>query len=63
MCISDRFLLLILFIGFTLGFYELNDKNFEENIIDKKNQLMVDLEKKCSLFLENYFNTLMTGKN
>ena len=46
-----------------IGFYELNDKNFEENIIDKKNQLMVDLEKKCSLFLENYFNTLMTGKN
>ena len=38
-----------------IGFYELNDKNFEDNIIDQKNQLMVDLEKKCSLFLENYF--------
>ena len=46
-----------------IGFYELNDKNFEDNIIDQKNQLMVDLEKKCSLFLENYFNTLMTSKN
>jgi len=46
-----------------IGFYELNDKNFENNIIDQKNQLMVDLEKKCSLFLENYFNTLMTSKN
>ena len=45
------------------GFYELNDKNFENNIIDQKNQLMVDLEKKCSLFLENYFNTLMASKN
>ena len=46
-----------------IGFYELNDKNFENNIIDQKNQLMVDLEKKCSLFLENYFNTLMASKN
>ena len=46
-----------------IGFYELNDKNFENNIIDQKNQLMVNLEKKCSLFLENYFNTLMASKN
>ena len=38
-------------------------KNGTLNIIDQKNQLMVDLEKKCSLFLENYFNTLMTSKN
>ena len=45
------------------GFYELNDKNFEDNIIDQKNQLMIDLEKKCNIFLENYFNTLMSGKN
>ena len=46
-----------------IGFYELNDKNLEDNIIDQKNQLMVNLERKCSLFLENYFNTLMTRKN
>ena len=45
-----------------IGFYELDDKNFENNIISQKNQLMVHLEKKCSLFLENYFNTLMAPK-
>lgn len=46
-----------------MGFYELEDKNLENNIIHKRNQQMIDLERKCSIFLENYFNTLIAGKD
>ena len=43
-----------------IGYYEIEDKNLEKNIIHRRNQKMIDLERKCDLFLENYFNTLIS---
>ena len=45
-----------------IGFYELEDKNMENNLIHNKTQQMTELEKKCSMFLEDYFETLMSGR-
>ena len=45
-----------------IGFYELEDKNMENNLIQNKTQQMIELEKKCSMFLEDYFETLMSGR-
>ena len=43
------------------GFYDINDKNMEKNLIGNKTQKMIDLEKKCSMYLEDYFESLMSG--
>jgi phosphoglycerol transferase MdoB-like AlkP superfamily enzyme len=45
-----------------IGFYKLEDKNMENNLIQNKTQQMIELEKKCSMFLEDYFETLMSGR-
>jgi len=34
----------------------------ENNLIQNKTQQMTELEKKCSMFLEDYFETLMSGR-
>ena len=44
-----------------IGFYELKDKNMENNLIRNKTQEMIDLENKCTMFLEDYFESLMSG--
>jgi phosphoglycerol transferase MdoB-like AlkP superfamily enzyme len=44
-----------------IGFYKLEDKNMENNLIQNKTHQMIELEKKCSMFLEDYFETLMSG--
>ena len=46
-----------------IGFYDVNDKNMEKNLIGNKTQEMIDLEKKCSMFLEDYFESLMSGSS
>ena len=45
-----------------IGFYDVKDKNMEKNLIQNKTQEMIDLENKCSMFLEDYFETLMSGR-
>ena len=45
-----------------IGFYKLEDKNMENNLIQSKTRQMIELEKKCSMFLEDYFETLMSGR-
>ena len=45
-----------------IGFYKLEDKNMENNLIQNKTHQMIELEKKCSMFLEDYFETLMSGR-
>ena len=44
-----------------IGFYNVKDKNMENNLIRNKTQDMIDLENKCSMFLEDYFESLMSG--
>ena len=44
-----------------IGFYDVKDKNMENNLIRNKTQEMIDLENKCSMFLEDYFESLMSG--
>ena len=44
-----------------IGFYDVKDKNMEKNLIQNKTQEMIDLENKCSMFLEDYFESLMSG--
>ena len=44
-----------------IGFYDINDKNMEKNLIGNKTQKMIDLENKCSMYLEDYFESLMSG--
>ena len=45
-----------------IGFYDVHDKNMEKNLIHNKTHEMIELEKKCSMFLEDYFETLMLGR-
>ena len=44
-----------------IGFYDVKDKNMENNLIRNKTQEMIDLENKCTMFLEDYFESLMSG--
>ena len=44
-----------------IGFYSIDDKNMEKNLIKNKTQEMIELEKKCKMFLEDYFESLMAG--
>ncbi len=44
-----------------IGFYDVKDKNMKNNLIRNKSQEMIDLENKCSMFLEDYFESLMSG--
>ena len=44
------------------GFYSLNDQNLENNLIENKNDLMKNLEKKGSVFLQDYFNRIINGE-
>lgn len=44
------------------GFYSLNDQNLENNLIENKNDLMKNLEKKGSVFLQDYFNRIIKGE-
>ena len=44
-----------------IGFYNVKDKNMENNLIRNKTKEMIDLENKCSMFLEDYFESLMSG--
>ena len=44
-----------------IGFYNLSDLNLEENLIQNKNQDMQSLEKKTGLFLQDYFNRIVSN--
>ena len=46
-----------------IGFYDLEDQNMEKNLIQEMTQEMIALERKCNLFLEDYFESLMSGNN
>lgn len=43
------------------GFYLAEDKNLEKNLIFKRNKSMDALEKKGSMFLQDYFNRIISG--
>jgi len=45
-----------------LGFYDINDKNFKKNLIIKRTKEMDNLERKGSMFLQDYFNRIVSGK-
>ena len=45
-----------------LGFYDIQDKNFKNNLIHKRNKKMNDLERKGSIFLQDYFNRIIKGE-
>ena len=42
-----------------IGFYDVKDKNMEKSFKTKLRD--DDLENKCSMFLEDYFESLMSG--
>lgn len=44
-----------------IGFYDVEDKNMEANLIENKTSEMIELEEKCNMFLEDYFESLMSG--
>ena len=44
-----------------IGFYNLFDLNLEENLIQNKNQDMQRLEKKTGLFLQDYYNRIVSN--
>jgi len=48
--------------GKAIGFYDSKDKNMQNNLIDKRNESMNRLEKKCGVFLQNYFNSIVDNK-
>ena len=45
-----------------IGFYNIHDKNFKNNLIHKRNNEMNDLERKGSMFLQDYFNRIIKGE-
>ena len=45
-----------------IGFYDIQDKNFKNNLIHKRNKKMNDLERKGSIFLQDYFNRIIKGE-
>ena len=45
-----------------IGFYDIDDKNFNDNLIHKRNKSMNALERKGSMFLQDYFNRIISGK-
>ena len=45
-----------------IGFYDIQDKNFKNNLIQKRNKKMNDLERKGSIFLQDYFNRIIKGE-
>ena len=45
-----------------IGFYDIQDKNFKNNLIQKRNKKMNDLERKGSMFLQDYFNRIIKLK-
>ncbi len=45
-----------------IGFYDIQDKNFKDNLIHKRNKKMNDLERKGSIFLQDYFNRIIKGE-
>ena len=45
-----------------IGFYNIDDKNFNNNLIHKRNKHMNALERKGSMFLQDYFNRIISGK-
>ena len=48
--------------GKAIGFYDSKDKNMQNNLIDERNKSMDLLEKKCGIFLQNYFNSIVDNK-
>ena len=51
----------IILISGIIGFYNLSDLNLEKNLIQNKNQDMKSLEKKTGLFLQDYFNRIVSN--
>ncbi len=41
------------------GFYAINDKGLEHNLIQNKNKEMEELELKCKAFVQDYFNRII----
>ena len=44
-----------------IGFYDSEDYDLSKNLIENKNEEMMNLEKKCGMFLQDYFNRIITG--
>ena len=44
-----------------IGFYNSEDYDLSKNLIENKNEEMMMLEKKCGMFLQDYFNRIITG--
>jgi len=45
-----------------IGFYDIQDKNFKNNLIHKRDKKMNNLERKGSMFLQDYFNRIIKGE-
>ena len=45
-----------------IGFYNIEDKNFENNLIKEKTEEMEALELKSSMYIQDYYNRIITGK-
>ncbi|WP_294822094.1 LTA synthase family protein [uncultured Flavobacterium sp.] len=45
-----------------IGFYDINDKGLEKNLIGKKNREMQEAETACKAFLQDYFERVMDKK-
>ncbi|MVX34683.1 MULTISPECIES: LTA synthase family protein [Myroides] len=44
------------------GFYDINDKGLERNLINEKNEEMLELELKCKAFVQDYFARIIDKK-
>ena len=44
------------------GFYDINDKNLDKNLIHKRNKEMNEIEIACKAFLKDYFDRIIDNK-
>ncbi len=44
-----------------IGFYDINDKQLNTNLIDHRNKEMDEIEEKCKAFVQDYMNRIIDG--
>ena len=45
-----------------IGFYDINDLSLSQNLITNKNEEMIQLEKSCKAFIQDYFEKIIEKK-
>jgi hypothetical protein len=45
-----------------IGFYDIDDLSLSQNLIENKNKEMIQLEKSCKAFIQDFFEKIIDKK-